>query len=64
MEESELGKFNLLVNRADRKRDDQGRDWDADWLSVQILVERLEDKESIINGISYAIMLLSYLLYE
>jgi PAS domain-containing protein len=59
MEESQLEKFNLLVNRADRKPDDQGRGWDADWLSVQILVERLEDKESIINGISDAIMLLN-----
>lgn len=59
MEESQLEKFNLLVNRADRKPDDKGSGWDADWLSVQILVERLEDKESIINGISNAIMLLN-----
>ena len=56
---SRFGTLNLPVGRAGGLSEDQSKNLGADRLSEELLVELLDDKESIINGISDAIMLLN-----
>ena len=56
---SRFGTLNLPVSRAGDLSEDQSKNLGADRLSEELLVELLDDKESIINGISDAIMLLN-----
>jgi PAS domain S-box-containing protein len=47
-----------------RSSDRQSSSWDHDSLSVELLVDRLEDKQSILNSISEAVMLLDATNYK
>jgi len=61
---SSFGTSNLPVSRAGGSSEVQSKNLGADCLSVQLLVERLDDKESIINGISDTLMLLNARSYK
>ena len=53
---SKIGELGLPVSRAGGLSKDQSGTLGADRLSEELLFELLEDKESIINGISDAII--------
>lgn len=55
---SKLRELNLPVSRAGSISEEQIGIWGKDQLSEELLVERLQDKESMIDGISDALMLL------
>ena len=61
---SKMGKLDLPVSRAGGLSKDPSGTLGADRLSEELLFELIEDKESIINGISDAIMLLNARNYQ
>ena len=53
-----------LARKGNKSPANPSGNWSADWLDVELLVERLEERATIINGISDALMMLDVRSYE